>query len=71
MINTEFILNATGGELLTGNSGTEFAGITIDSRRVKENDLFIAIKGENHDGHDFIREAFESGAAGSVQAARP
>ena len=66
MINTEFILNATGGELLTGNSAVDFAGITIDSRRVKENDLFIAIKGENHDGHDFINEAFESGAAGAV-----
>jgi len=66
MINTEFILKSTGGKLLSGNPGTEFQGITIDSRRVKENDLFIAIKGDNHDGHDFIIEAFENGAAGAV-----
>lgn len=66
MINTEFILKATKGDLLNGNTGIDFAGITIDSRRVKENELFVAIKGENHDGHDFIDEAFRNGAAGAV-----
>lgn len=66
MINTEFILKSTGGKLLSGNAGTEFQGISIDSRRVKKNDLFIAIKGDNHDGHDFINEAFKNGAAGAI-----
>ncbi|MEE9193621.1 MAG: Mur ligase domain-containing protein, partial [Thermodesulfobacteriota bacterium] len=66
MINTEFILKSTGGKLLSGNAGTEFQGISIDSRRVKKNDLFIAIKGDNHDGHDFISEAFKNGAAGAI-----
>ena len=45
MINTEFILKSTGGRLISGSPDIEFQGITIDSRRVKENDLFIAIKG--------------------------
>ena len=66
MINTEFILQSTGGDLISGSSETEFQGISIDSRRVKKNDLFIAIKGENHDGHEFINEAFDNGAAGAV-----
>ena len=66
MINTEFILKSTGGNLISGNPDTEFNGITIDSRRVKENDLFIALKGDNHDGHDFIGEAFENGASGAI-----
>jgi len=66
MIDTEFILKSTGGELLSGNPGTEFQGISIDSRRVNENDLFIAIEGENHDGHEFIIEAFDNGASGAI-----
>lgn len=66
MINTEFILKSTGGNLLSGNKDTEYQGISIDSRRVRENDLFIAIKGKNHDGHEFIGEAFSNGAAGAV-----
>ena len=36
--------------------------IKIDSREVKENDIFVAIKGENFDGHDFIPQAFQNGA---------
>ena len=30
-------------------------GLSIDSRKVKKGDLYIAIIGENHDGHDFKR----------------
>ncbi len=35
----------------------------IDSREVKKNDVFIAIKGENFDGHDFILEAIKNKAS--------
>ena len=41
----------------------EITAITIDSRKVAEGGLFIAIKGERSDGHDFIRQCFEKGAA--------
>ena len=37
-------------------------GITTDSRDIQENDLFLAIKGENFDGSDFIDEALSNGA---------
>ena len=41
----------------------EITAITIDSRKVTEGGLFIAIKGERSDGHDFIGQCFEKGAA--------
>ncbi len=41
----------------------EFTDISIDSRTVKEGELYIAIKGENFDGHDFCKGAVENGAA--------
>ena len=44
----------------------EFAGATFDSRCVKPGMLFVALKGEKSDGHDFIPQALEKGAAGVV-----
>lgn len=44
----------------------EFAGATFDSRQVKPGMLFVALKGEKSDGHDFIPQALERGAAGIV-----
>ena len=43
-----------------------FKNISIDSRSIKQGDLFVAIKGENFDGHDFIDQALEKGAVGIV-----
>lgn len=36
--------------------------IKVDSRKVKEGDIFVAIKGINHDGNDYIEEAIQNGA---------
>ncbi|NMA13737.1 MAG: UDP-N-acetylmuramoyl-tripeptide--D-alanyl-D-alanine ligase [Clostridia bacterium] len=44
--------------------------ISTDSRKVKKGDLFIALIGENFDGHDFIHAAVEKGAA-AVVASKP
>ena len=38
-------------------------GISIDSRTINKNELFIAIKGDNHDGHLFINDAIKNGAS--------
>lgn len=38
------------------------SGVTIDSRKIRENDLFIPLKGERVDGHDFISQVMEHGA---------
>lgn len=41
----------------------EVKNISIDSRTVEKGDLYIAIQGENFDGHDFSKSAVENGAA--------
>jgi UDP-N-acetylmuramoyl-tripeptide--D-alanyl-D-alanine ligase len=38
-------------------------GISIDSRTVKAGELFLAIRGDQFDGHNFISKAIEAGAA--------
>lgn len=43
-----------------------FRGISIDSRKTKKGELFIAIKGENTDGHNYIHEAFKKGALAAI-----
>lgn len=50
------------------NSGTNFPilGISHDTRTLKPGEVYIAIKGETHDGHDFVQTAVEKGAAGLI-----
>ena len=45
-------------------------GLAIDSRAVKPGDLFVAIDGEHVDGHDFIDNALDNGAA-AIACTRP
>jgi UDP-N-acetylmuramoyl-tripeptide--D-alanyl-D-alanine ligase len=65
-LTVEEIITATDGKLLSGNLQAKISNITIDSRRVKANDLFIALKGKNQDGHKFISEAISKGAIGAI-----
>lgn len=44
----------------------DFSGATLDSRQVKPGMLFVAVKGERVDGHDFIPQALKAGAAGII-----
>jgi UDP-N-acetylmuramoyl-tripeptide--D-alanyl-D-alanine ligase len=43
-------------------------GVSIDSRTLEAGDLFVAIKGVAHDGHDHVARAFEAGAVAAVVA---
>jgi UDP-N-acetylmuramoyl-tripeptide--D-alanyl-D-alanine ligase len=45
------------------NSQEGFSGVTIDSRSVNKGDIFIALKGENSDGHNYVEKAIEGGAS--------
>ncbi|HHW32322.1 MAG TPA: UDP-N-acetylmuramoyl-tripeptide--D-alanyl-D-alanine ligase [Clostridiaceae bacterium] len=56
------ILAAVRGVLLNGTPDAEITGVSIDSRKIMDGDLFIPIKGERYDGHDFIEQAVNSGA---------
>ena len=44
------------------------AGVSIDSRTVGAGELFIAIHGPSHDGHDYVASAFGRGAVGAMVA---
>ena len=41
-------------------------GLTNDSRQVKKGDLYIAIIGENNDGHNFLNEVYEKGGSAAL-----
>lgn len=57
------ILKITGGHIINGVSENQkIRKIQIDSRKIKKNDLFIAINGNNLDGHDYIKDAIKAGA---------
>ena len=62
-ITVKDILEATGGVLLSGNEEVRIKDVCIDSRLIKEGDLFVPLEGENVDGHRFIESAMEKGAA--------
>jgi UDP-N-acetylmuramoyl-tripeptide--D-alanyl-D-alanine ligase len=57
------LLSITSGNLLAPGNGREILGVSIDSRTIQPKNLFIALKGENKDGHDFILEAVKKGAS--------
>jgi len=63
-LSAEEILKATGGAALRGGHGWSCRGISTDTRTLAAGDLFIALAGENFDGHDYLAKAAKRGAAG-------
>ena len=61
-------LAATQGNV---SQGWQASGISIDSRTVALGDLFVALKGPNFDGHDYVAGAFDKGAAVAMVTHRP
>lgn len=61
------LTNAIHGKLLQTDLGNhEYGSIKIDNRKIETDDVFVAIIGENHDGHSFISGAIENGACAIV-----
>lgn len=59
----EFILGACAGKLVAGQPGTLVKRVNTDSRAAQPGDLFIALAGERHDGHDFLRDVVQKDVA--------
>lgn len=52
-----------------GNPLAQVRGVTLDSRQVRPGDLFVALRGERFDGHEFVEQALERGASAVLVAA--
>ncbi len=65
------VLVAAGDQQLVDEIGADiggltFAGAAIDSRLIKPGELFVALIGERHNGHDYVDAAFEGGAIAAL-----
>ena len=60
------LLKPVGKYEITGSEEIEINGIEIDSRNIKEGNAFIAIKGTQADGHNYIGKAVELGATAII-----
>lgn len=56
------IVDATKGKLISGDRDYDVIGFSQDSRKVNKGGMYIPLKGEKFDGHDFIDSAFDNGA---------
>lgn len=56
------VAKATGG-ILIGNPDVYINGVSIDSREIRANNLYIPIIGENNDGHTFIKDVIKKKAS--------
>lgn len=61
------VVAATGGELRgLGRPELPLSGVAHDSRRLRPGELFVALRGPQHDGHTFVADAFARGAAAAL-----
>ena len=59
-------LAATSGRLLGGSDHHRFSAVAIDSRTIAADQLYVAIKGDIHDGHQFSAAVVEKGVRGLI-----
>ena len=52
---------ATKGKLVIGNESDLIIDVVIDSRKANKDNVFVAVIGENLDGHKFMQSAYENG----------
>lgn len=70
LFSVEELREVIGGRVLSGNEDAwgkqPVRRISLDTRSLRPGDLFIAIRGDRFDGHDFIKTALEQGAVGVI-----
>jgi UDP-N-acetylmuramoyl-L-alanyl-D-glutamate--2,6-diaminopimelate ligase len=71
MMKIEEILNGIEIVSVTGAKDKVISGIEFDSRKVKKDSMFVAVKGYKSDGHDFISSAIASGASAIICESLP
>lgn len=61
----------SGGALIQGRPGAFVEGVATDSRNVAPTDLFVALKGERFDAHDFLAQVSDANAAAMLVSSLP
>ena len=61
-----FVAEAMTGAIVSGDGAREFAGVSIDTRTLVADELYVAIRGQRFDGTEFAAAALEAGAGGVV-----
>src|SRR5438045_7045785 len=58
-------------EILRGNGETRISRVSTDSRTIKPRQLFVALRGENFDAHNFLEQVAKAGATGAIVSEEP
>jgi len=68
----EEIIKAVGGKMTDGKAifEKEVGAVCTDTRKIEPGCIFMAIKGEKFDGHDFVKDAIEKGAVAAITEAQ-
>ena len=66
MIYVRDIVEKMGGVLICGNMDLKIENVSKDTRTIKENDIYIGIKGESFDGNKFYKDALDKGAIACI-----
>ncbi len=65
------IAKACNGQLISGQKEMRVSGVSCDSRTLQAGELFVALRGKRFDGHAFLKEVFQKGAACALVDRKP
>ncbi len=65
------LVDFSGGRLLRGDAGRLVSAVSTDTRTLQPGEIFLALRGENFDGHDHLRAAADRGASGAIVERSP
>jgi len=60
------VAQLAGASLSSGEGTVVIQKVSTDSRTIKRGELFVALRGENFHGHNFVESAAKAGAAGAI-----
>lgn len=63
MFDLEMVARITGGELSSSAPSCSLSGVSTDSRNLSPGELFVPLRGARFDGHDYLMQAVQNGAA--------
>src|SRR5436190_21183987 len=64
------VAQATSGQIVSRGGSLAIRGVVSDSRAVQAGNLYVALRGEHHDGHAFVPQALAKGASAALVSDR-